>query len=301
MADTKLSALTATTTLVASDEFYVNDGGASRKATFTTLGAFLATATLAAGTLTTSQPLTLTQTWNDAGVTFTGFKVNVTDTASAVDSMLMNLQVGESSKVLIEKDGSTNIRGGLVVNRNGQIVLGRDQLIGWSSTITLTGTNITNIDLMLARDAANTFALRRGTNAQTANVYDTYSSSTDFHRVAIKTARATLSNVSGANVTASALIPDGAVLVGLTTKVTTGLGTTNGTTGYQVGDGSDPDRWGAITGTAAGTTSDNRDWTATTVQAFTAAQDVVVTAVGGNFDGTGVIYVSAQYLIGEAD
>ncbi len=87
----------------------------------------------------------------------------------------------------------------------------------------------------------------------------------------------------------------------MTTKVTTGLGTSNGTTGYNVGDGTDADRWGAITGTTAGTASDNRDWTATTVQCFTAANDVVLTAVGGNFDGTGVIDVSVQYIIGQVD
>ena len=90
-------------------------------------------------------------------------------------------------------------------------------------------------------------------------------------------------------------------MVGVTTKVTTGLGVTNGTTGYNVGDGSDADRWGAITGTAAGTSSDNRDWTVGTIAAFTSANNVVLTAVGGNFDGTGVIDVSVQYLRGEVD
>lgn len=144
-------------------------------------------------------------------------------------------------------------------------------------------------------------AHRYNTTKQSIRIYDTFVNSTDYHRLALATARATLSNVSGASVTASALVPDGAVVVGVTSKVTTALGTSNGTTGYQIGDGSDVDRWGAITGTALGTSSDNRDWTATTVQAFTSATDVVITATGGNFDGTGVIYLSVQYLIGQAD
>lgn len=148
---------------------------------------------------------------------------------------------------------------------------------------------------------ANTFEARNSTSNQTWRMYDTFTSYTNYHRLAIGTARATLSNVSGASVTATGLIPDGAVVVGVTSKVTTGLGTGNGTTGYQIGDGSDVDRWGAITGTASGTSSDNTNWTATTVQAFTAATDVIVTATGGNFNGTGVIYLSVQYLIGQAD
>jgi hypothetical protein len=158
-----------------------------------------------------------------------------------------------------------------------------------------------SFDVVATRDAANVWGFRNGTSSQSLNWYDSWASATDYHRGALKTARATLSNVSGASVTASGIIPDGAVVVGVTTKVTTGLGTTLGTTGYTVGDGTDVDRWGAITGTAAGTSSDNRDWTATTVQAFTAASDIVITATGGNFDATGVIYVSVQYLIGQAD
>jgi hypothetical protein len=76
---------------------------------------------------------------------------------------------------------------------------------------------------------------RNGTSAQTSRVYDTYTSATDYHRIAIATARATLSAVSGASVTATALIPAGAVVMGVTSKVTTALGTTNSTTGYKIG------------------------------------------------------------------
>lgn len=109
-------------------------------------------------------------------------------------------------------------------------------------------------------------------------------------------AEADVTAASGATVTASSLIPDGALLVGVATRVTTALGTSNGTTGYQVGDGSDADRWGAITGTATTTSSDNTDATASFFGTFTSASDVVLTAVGGNFDGTGVIKVTALYL-----
>lgn len=115
-------------------------------------------------------------------------------------------------------------------------------------------------------------------------------------RTTVKTAMTLLSAVSGASVTATNLIPDGAFVVGVSTRVTTSLGTGGGTTGYQVGDGSDADRWGAITGTTAGTTSNNSDATASFVGAFTAANNVVITAVGGNFNGTGAIRVVVHYI-----
>lgn len=71
-------------------------------ATFTTLD-------LAAGTITASDPvIDGSQTWNDGGVTFTALKVAVTDTASAADSLLLDLQVGGSSIFNIKKDGWIN-------------------------------------------------------------------------------------------------------------------------------------------------------------------------------------------------
>ena len=58
------------------------------------------------GTITTSTPAwNVTQTWNDGAVTFTGLKLNVTATASAGGSMLMDLQVGGASKFFVRKDG----------------------------------------------------------------------------------------------------------------------------------------------------------------------------------------------------
>lgn len=267
-------------------------------------------------TITASTPLIdVSQTWNSGAVTFNAGKINITDTASASASTLLDLQVGSASKFRVLKGGAIQLDnttagiersgGYLMFNTSGGTIAatapGGIQTNGAFSYQWSQGAVGDTTDLILARDAANSLAQRNGTNSQTANFYDTYTSSSDYHRIAIKTARATLSNVSGASVTATSLIPDGAVLVGLTTKVTTGLGTSNGTTGYQVGDGSDADRWGAVVGTASGTSSDNRDWTAGTITGFTAAQNVVITAVGGNFNGTGVIYVSAQYLIGQSD
>jgi hypothetical protein len=151
---------------------------------------------------------------------------------------------------------------------------------------------------ILARDAGNTLAMRNGTNAQEYRVYGTYTSDTNFQRLTIKTKAVTLSGLTGASVaTTTGLIPDGAVLVGLTTRVSTAI---TGATGYDIGDGSDADRWGANVAIALNTSSDNTNWTAGTIECFTAAQEVTLTAVGSNFTGGDVVIV-AHYLAGEAD
>ena len=57
------------------------------------------TVTVSTGTLTASTPvLDLAQTWNSAGTTFTGLKFNITDTASASASRMVDVQVGGTSK-----------------------------------------------------------------------------------------------------------------------------------------------------------------------------------------------------------
>lgn len=47
----------------------------------------------------------LTTTWNSGGTTFTGIKYNVTDSASAADSALIDLLVGGTSMFRVQKDG----------------------------------------------------------------------------------------------------------------------------------------------------------------------------------------------------
>ena len=63
------------------------------------------------GTLTTTATpfLSVSGTWNDAGTTHTGVKVNITDTNSTAASLLMDLQVGDVSKFKVAKDGGMTI------------------------------------------------------------------------------------------------------------------------------------------------------------------------------------------------
>jgi hypothetical protein len=63
--------------------------------------------TLSAGTLTASTPFAFSQTWNNAGVAFTGLQFNATNTASSISSLLFALQVGGSTVFSVRRDGYT--------------------------------------------------------------------------------------------------------------------------------------------------------------------------------------------------
>jgi hypothetical protein len=63
--------------------------------------------TLAAGSVAVSTPvLDISQTWNAGAVAFTAAKVNITDTTSAAGSLLLDLQVGGTSKFKVDKSGN---------------------------------------------------------------------------------------------------------------------------------------------------------------------------------------------------
>ena len=53
----------------------------------------------------------LTDTWNNSVVAFNGIKINVTDTASAVTSKLLDLQIGGNSKFTVGKSGNVTATG----------------------------------------------------------------------------------------------------------------------------------------------------------------------------------------------
>ena len=75
--------------------------------------------TFAAGTITTSKPLALTQTWNAGGVTFDALTVAISDTASAAGSRLLRLLSGASGtteKFSVDKSGNVAIAGDATVS-----------------------------------------------------------------------------------------------------------------------------------------------------------------------------------------
>ena len=255
----------------------------------------------------------MSDTWNDSGTTFTAIKMDVTDSASDAASLLMDLQVGGASKFGVRKDGRLLVGAGSIYDAgSGQIRIGNTSTpfvqIGLATIRTQIPLGFTaNVsssleDVILARDAANTLAQRNSTNAQESRLYGTYTSATAYQRLSVKSIKEAVTAASGASVTTTISIPKYSQLIGVTTRVTTDIGNSNGTTGYTVGDGSDADLWGDITGITAGTTSDAADFTAAgALGTATADRTITLTATGGNFDGTGVIEVCAFYLRAESD
>lgn len=96
---------------------------------------------------------------------------------------------------------------------------------------------------------------------------------------------------SGATSSASNLIPDGALVIGVTCRVTTAI---TGATSFTVGDGTDVDKWGTGVAIAAGTKTSSADFTAI-VSSYQSATSVVLTATGSNFTA-GAVLVTVHYL-----
>jgi hypothetical protein len=136
----------------------------------------------------------MVDTWNAGATTFTAIKMNVTDTASAAGSLLMDLQVGGSSKIRITKAGLIDFdaagSGFLRDTGGGQLrwrIAGSDRGSFGGGVISIFGSGTLQLgdlsDTILTRDAANTLAQRNGVNAQTLRVYNTYTDASNYERV----------------------------------------------------------------------------------------------------------------------
>lgn len=178
--------------------------------------------------------------------------------------------------------------------RNGYGVrLAYDYPIGWTNIASTTGPP----DTYIGRDAVGVFSI------PSTRLYGKKTSDTAYQRMGLYATAVQSLTTTGASVsTTTLIIPKYSQLIGVTTRVMTALGTTNGTTGYLIGDGTDADLWGAMTGTAIGTSSDAANYTALNALGPSSVdRTVTLTAAGGDFDGTGVIDVCAFYLRAEAD
>ena len=163
-------------------------------------------------TQTASFPvISATQTWNGSGVTFTGIKLNVTNTLSAATSVFIDLQMGGVSKFSV---ANYTDNGGLRLSTSG----GHPQFVVDSSTTGFgitrqdaiaspldifarshhassigslgfwSGTGFTSgaLDLTLFRDAADVLAQRRTTNPQTFRIYNTYTDASNYERARLE-------------------------------------------------------------------------------------------------------------------
>ena len=188
-----------------------NDGGAFGGDSGFTFDKTNNTLNVTGATITASDPIIdMAQTWNNAAVTFTAIKANVTDTASAAGSLLMDLQVGGVSQFSVGKGGivtlpssSNSTAPTLRVSGGGASGFGSQGGFDWfytraSSQMAFFGFNrfcigagsITwasaaggTADILLTRDAANTLAQRNGVNAQAFNLYGSYTDGSNYRRI----------------------------------------------------------------------------------------------------------------------
>jgi len=92
----------------------------------------------------TTTGLNMAQTWNNGASTFTGIKLNVTDTASAAGSLLADWQVGGVSRFNVRKDGTVTIAAAVNAN-TASFVTGTASNYGFASSrgyITGTGDGV---------------------------------------------------------------------------------------------------------------------------------------------------------------
>jgi hypothetical protein len=181
---------------------------------FSTPGNFVSgTTSITPASLTGSSgtsALDISQTWNTTGIP-TLIKANVVDTASSSSSLLMDLQVGGSSRIAINKnslitvsrsgnsavivdtqrghcfgfpDGvasiaaSSSFASGITI-RDGGCTVGSGQGYHWNSAAGLSG-GTPHASLM--SDSANTLAQRNSTNAQTFRIYNTFTDASNYER-----------------------------------------------------------------------------------------------------------------------
>jgi hypothetical protein len=173
---------------------------------------------------------------------------------------------------------------------------------GSITTTQSTGTVIANnrFDATVSMSSSDINPIYRPLEAEVTNYGIDGYTATNYHRSAWRQAKATLTAPTGATVVATGLIPDGALLFGVTTRINTALGVTGAVKGYTVGTVEDPDLWGSLTGTNTTKSTSSKDFTdAAASKLYLAASDVVITATGGTFDGTGEIEVIAHYMICE--
>jgi len=128
---------------------------------------------------------------------------------------------------------------------------------------------------------------------------ETYSGTTGGATSSMEVTATSIESATGTTITASSIIPAGSLVLGVTTRILTAFGLTNGLTSISVGDGSDVDKWSVTTTTVADATTDMTDFTGTQPAFYAAANDVVVTGNGdgGNeFDATGTIRIDVHYI-----
>lgn len=93
------------------------------------------------------------------------------------------------------------------------------------------------------------------------------------------------------------MIPAGARVAGITTEILTSLGTSQGLTSMAVGDSNSVSRWGTQTVLSQGAQTDQGDFESSDWPIYAGAADVILSALGGLFDGVGQVEVTVHYFL----
>jgi hypothetical protein len=106
--------------------------------------------------LTSSIPaIDIDQTWNQAGTTFKVLEIDVVDTASGVDSNLLDIAVGGNQKLLLRKDGALSINtsaydAALTIDQGS---INENTLIKGTATWNASGTTFYGLDIAITDTA----------------------------------------------------------------------------------------------------------------------------------------------------
>lgn len=193
----------------ANTQLQFNDAGAAAGAAGLTWDKTASTLTHASGTRTTSAPIqALSQTWNASGVTFTGWSLNITDTASSAFSLLASLQIGGVTQFSVRKDGlllvnsrnspsalvglagSSGLSSTLMFLTNTGATAGSVRMVGAQTGVHTAGVfgfttnaNASDSDLLLHRISAGVIGQHNGTSAQGHQWYGTRTDASNYRRL----------------------------------------------------------------------------------------------------------------------
>lgn len=106
-----------------------------------------------------------------------------------------------------------------------------------------------------------------------------------------------VATASAAQLSLQFATPAGARIHGVTVKNVVGIGNSNGTTSYDVGDAVLMDRWASSVGITIGTETTSADFQSGDQPIVSANYTVLITPTGGLFDGTGTIEAQVHYSI----
>jgi len=184
-----------------------------------------------------------------------------------------NFQLGVGGGIL-----QFNVHVPFVTFNSGQLNITKTAT---NALIVQSATNpVLNVDTsLLIATIEDTLIVRGGTDVQGSAA------------TTVTSATAVVLTPSGATATATALIPAGALVLGVTVRNINATGPA----GFDVGDGVNTDRWGNSISTVPGTASSSADFVSSAVEIFPVATDVVLTSDGVDFTG-GQVRVNVSYI-----